>query len=171
MTHFQEYIGLLPQDSLHTQPSYLRLYRAYLSQVPPEDLKGISATILQDHVDGLWALIQDRPTHSGPRIHTYHVGTSLTCINIINDDMPFLVDSVTAAINTFGYPVELLIHPVLSVKRSASGHLEDRRNPVRWGILGICHAGTFAIYPWVQRCYGPRRRPASGFAARERGRF
>ena len=125
MTHFQEYIGLLPQDSLHTQPSYLRLYRAYLSQVPPEDLKGISATILQDHVDGLWALMQDRPTHSGPRIHTYHVGTSLTCINIINDDMPFLVDSVTAAINTFGYPVELLIHPVLSVKRTASGQLES----------------------------------------------
>ncbi|MFM7621382.1 MAG: hypothetical protein ACKO57_00175, partial [Alphaproteobacteria bacterium] len=127
---------LLPQDSLHTQPSYLRLYRAYLSQVPPEDLKAIDATTVQNHVDGLWTLMQDRPIHSGPRIHTYHVGTSLTCINIINDDMPFLVDSVTAAINTFGYPVELLIHPVLSVKRSASGHLESlEESPAAGGAL------------------------------------
>ena len=47
-----------------------------------------------------------------------------TIVEIVDDDMPFLVDSVTAAINESGREVRLGIHPILSVARDAGG---DRR--------------------------------------------
>ncbi len=42
---------------------------------------------------------------------------------IVNDDMPFLVDSVCATIAGFGLTVERLIHPVIAVQRDAKGRL------------------------------------------------
>ncbi|MEH6757398.1 MAG: NAD-glutamate dehydrogenase domain-containing protein [Parasphingorhabdus sp.] len=42
---------------------------------------------------------------------------------IINDDMPFLVDSVCATIAGFGLNIQRLIHPVIGVKRDNDGKL------------------------------------------------
>ncbi len=42
---------------------------------------------------------------------------------IVNDDMPFLVDSVCATIAGFGLTIERLIHPVVAVRRDADGQL------------------------------------------------
>jgi len=44
-------------------------------------------------------------------------------IAIINDDMPFLVDSVASTIAAQGLSIDRLVHPVVPVKRSASGAL------------------------------------------------
>ncbi|HWK44281.1 MAG TPA: NAD-glutamate dehydrogenase [Stellaceae bacterium] len=44
-------------------------------------------------------------------------------LEIVNDDMPFLVDSVTGALAILDIPVSLVIHPVLSVERDAQGRL------------------------------------------------
>ena len=44
---------------------------------------------------------------------------------IVNDDMPFLVDSVCATIAGFGLTVERLIHPVVAVRRDAAGQLVE----------------------------------------------
>jgi glutamate dehydrogenase len=42
---------------------------------------------------------------------------------IINDDMPFLVDSIAATISAHGIGIDRIIHPVLRVTRDASGAL------------------------------------------------
>jgi glutamate dehydrogenase len=44
-------------------------------------------------------------------------------IAIANDDMPFLVDSVAAAITAGGLSIEQLIHPVIGVRRDRNGAL------------------------------------------------
>ncbi len=44
-------------------------------------------------------------------------------IAIVNDDMPFLVDSVAATIAAQGLAIDRLVHPVLPVERSADGNL------------------------------------------------
>lgn len=44
-------------------------------------------------------------------------------IAIINDDMPFLVDSVAATIAAQGLSIDRLVHPVVPVNRSAKGEL------------------------------------------------
>ena len=42
-------------------------------------------------------------------------------VEIINNNMPFLVDSITACINSLGFSIHLLTHPVLLVKRDKKG--------------------------------------------------
>ncbi|MCA0903340.1 NAD-glutamate dehydrogenase [Qipengyuania aquimaris] len=46
-----------------------------------------------------------------------------TRIAIINDDMPFLVDSTAAAIAAMGLAIDRLIHPVVPVERTSDGAL------------------------------------------------
>src|SRR3546814_17687169 len=46
-------------------------------------------------------------------------------IEINNDDMPFLVDSVTAEINRHEAAVLLVIHPIISLRRDAKGKLVE----------------------------------------------
>ena len=46
-------------------------------------------------------------------------------IALINDDMPFLVDSVAAAIAAHGLAIDLLVHPIVPVKRSKAGALAE----------------------------------------------
>ena len=42
-------------------------------------------------------------------------------IEIVNDDMPFLVDSTTAEINRQGLTLHLFVHPIYDVERDADG--------------------------------------------------
>jgi glutamate dehydrogenase len=44
-------------------------------------------------------------------------------VEIVNDDMPFLVDSATAEINRQGLTLHLIVHPVYAVARDAQGAL------------------------------------------------
>jgi len=44
-----------------------------------------------------------------------------TVIEIVNDDMPFLVDSVSAEINRRERSIHLLLHPVVRVRRDDAG--------------------------------------------------
>jgi glutamate dehydrogenase len=56
----------------------------------------------------------------------------VTRIAINNDDMPFLVDSISAALATLGLHVQRLIHPVISVHRTSPGLMTEfgnRDNP------------------------------------------
>jgi glutamate dehydrogenase len=46
-------------------------------------------------------------------------------VAIINDDMPFLVDSVAAALASANVVIERLIHPVVDAERDASGTLSS----------------------------------------------
>jgi len=47
-----------------------------------------------------------------------------TVIQIVTDDMPFLVDSVTGALVNAGIDIHLIVHPQLVVSRDAIGELE-----------------------------------------------
>src|SRR3954447_1665096 len=48
-------------------------------------------------------------------------GLEHTVVEIVNDDMPFLVDSVSAEINKRDRTIHLLLHPVLRVRRDHDG--------------------------------------------------
>ncbi|MBB5020207.1 glutamate dehydrogenase [Chitinivorax tropicus] len=42
-----------------------------------------------------------------------------TIVEIVNDDMPFLVDSISLALNTRGLTIHLIVHPVVALTRDA----------------------------------------------------
>ena len=52
-------------------------------------------------------------------------GERMTRIAVINDDMPFLVDSIAAAVSAQGLAISRLIHPVLPVRRNQEGRITD----------------------------------------------
>ena len=46
-------------------------------------------------------------------------------IEIVNDDMPFLVDSVLGELQARGIGVRLLLHPIFKTRRDKAGRLQD----------------------------------------------
>nr|WP_240956285.1 NAD-glutamate dehydrogenase [Wenzhouxiangella sp. XN79A] len=49
--------------------------------------------------------------------------SSHTVVELVNDDMPFLVDSVVIALTALDLSVHLIIHPVIRLKRDPGGHV------------------------------------------------
>ncbi|WP_126174203.1 NAD-glutamate dehydrogenase [Altericroceibacterium xinjiangense] len=54
-------------------------------------------------------------TESGPKRQTR--------IAVVNDDMPFLVDSVASTVAAAGLDIDQLVHPIVPVRRDASGQI------------------------------------------------
>src|SRR6056297_2086212 len=48
--------------------------------------------------------------------------SSHTVVEMVNDDMPFLVDSVVLALSRLDIGVHLIVHPVVRLKRDQGGH-------------------------------------------------
>ncbi len=66
---------------------------------------------------------QRTPGRSAMAIESVSDERRLTRIAIINDDMPFLVDSVAATIASLGLSIDRLVHPVIPVERDDKGKL------------------------------------------------
>src|SRR5581483_6007737 len=58
-----------------------------------------------------------------PRRAEHGWSSKHTVVEIVNDDMPFLVDSITGEINRHGLAVHLVIHPIVRVQRDDKGAL------------------------------------------------
>jgi glutamate dehydrogenase len=48
-----------------------------------------------------------------------------TAVEIVTDDMPFLIDSVTMELNRRGVGVHLIVHPVMALRRDDAGELVE----------------------------------------------
>ncbi|HVD56827.1 MAG TPA: hypothetical protein VNC17_08280, partial [Thermoleophilaceae bacterium] len=49
--------------------------------------------------------------------------SSHTAVEIVTDDAPFLIDSISMELNRRGFGVHLIIHPVMRVRRDEAGGL------------------------------------------------
>ncbi len=108
--------------------------RAYYERVATEDLASPPqlAEVAEAHARlGLRrpqgrALVQIRE-------HLDPAGRSGLVVDIVTDDMPYLVDSVTTELNRHEAEIQLLVHPLLRVRRDVTGALR--------GVLGVCPPG------------------------------
>ncbi|HKS89648.1 MAG TPA: NAD-glutamate dehydrogenase [Stellaceae bacterium] len=102
---------------------------ALYAHVPPSDVAERGPEQLCGAALALWRFAAARVAgHARLRVYNPSLASDdwsspHTIVELVNDDMPFLVDSVTAAINESGRRVRLVIHPVLSVARDATGAL------------------------------------------------
>jgi glutamate dehydrogenase len=62
--------------------------------------------------------------------HLDPVTPSSLVVDIVVDDMPYLVDSVTTRLNRHRAEIQMLVHPLLRVRRDVTGALR--------GVLGVC---------------------------------
>src|SRR5437879_11642906 len=93
----------------------------------PRDLQGAAATHLafgRRFAGGGTKVRAYNPVREPHDWHSTH-----TVVEIVNDDMPFLVDSVTMEVNRQGLTLHLLIHPVLRALRDANGELLSVSQP------------------------------------------
>jgi len=102
---------------------------AFYEHAPPADVAGRRPDDLAGGALALWRFgARRRPNEA--RVRVYNPVTETdgwssphTIVEVVNDDMPFLVDSVSAAINERDGAVRLVIHPVVTAARDAEGRL------------------------------------------------
>src|SRR6185436_17694283 len=68
-----------------------------------------------------------------PKVEEHGWSSPHTVIEIVNDDMPFLVDSVTMELNRQGYTINLFNHPIFSTRRVNEGALAGFGPPEKEG--------------------------------------
>jgi glutamate dehydrogenase len=109
--------------------------RQYYHWVPPEDLIGRSSIDLYGAALAQWNLAQQRAPGSAdvrvynPDFERHGWRSTHTVVEVISDDMPFLVDSLGMELARQGYGIHLTIHPVISVRRDEAGALEQILSP------------------------------------------
>ncbi len=100
------------------------LVRRYWRFAPDEELIGFTAEEMLDSVRTHRELAEQRvPGELKLRIHEPDADQHHSVVEIVTDDMPFLVDSVTALLNSHHLDVHLLVHPLLVIRREPLGRL------------------------------------------------
>ena len=127
-----------------------RLLRAWRAGLPPGEWRAASAPALRAAVEAQLRFGARRAPRqtllrvSSPVLAAGH-GNSYSIVELITDDMPFLVDTLNLALSEAGHSVQFIAHPIVSVVRGAGGrllHLGERhgkRAPVSesWQYLRI----------------------------------
>ncbi|HEU0118124.1 MAG TPA: NAD-glutamate dehydrogenase domain-containing protein, partial [Alphaproteobacteria bacterium] len=97
--------------------------QAFYANVLAADLASFSTNEREHIAASIWELAQKRKAGSlnlrvfNPSPVKDGWTVDHTVIEVINDDMPFIVDSLTGALQQRGLTVHIIIHPVLSIVR------------------------------------------------------
>jgi glutamate dehydrogenase len=121
----------------------------YFQLADPEDVCERSADDLYGMVQSHLQFARQRAP-GGPKLRVLNpslqdtgFGSRHTIVEVVNDDMPFLVDSTTVEINRQGLTLHLILHPIFAVRRDTDGNLlelaarEDRPDWPRESIMHL----------------------------------
>jgi glutamate dehydrogenase len=103
--------------------------RQFYRGVDPEDLLERAVPDLYGAVLAQWGFARQRVPGVAkvrvysPRFEEHGWRSVHSVVEIVTDDMPFLVDSVSMELNRQGLTIHLPIHPVLTVRRDDTGAL------------------------------------------------
>ncbi len=102
----------------------------YYRHLPEEDLEGRNLADLVGAAIAHWQLLRER-TDDEPRVRVYNPAfeehgweCAHTVIEVVCDDMAFLVDSLSMGLNRAGLTIQLTIHPLVWTRRDRHGRLQ-----------------------------------------------
>jgi glutamate dehydrogenase len=113
-----------------------RFVRAYFHNVASEDLAERDPLDLYGAALAQLRFGQEREPGAAkvrvynPKVEQHGWQSTHTVVEIVNDDMPFLVDSLSVELTRHRLGIHLIIHPVLAVRRDPSGRLLDLGTPI-----------------------------------------
>ncbi|WP_051258792.1 NAD-glutamate dehydrogenase [Chitinibacter tainanensis] len=116
----------------HGQTEQQRFAERYFADLPDEDWPQRQISDWGGALLAHWRLAQQRPAGQAVvRIYNpnqaEHGWQSMhTIVEIVINDMPFLVDSVGMALNALKYQASMVIHPVITVHRDEQGHFTEQ---------------------------------------------
>ncbi|MGH8514162.1 MAG: NAD-glutamate dehydrogenase, partial [Gammaproteobacteria bacterium] len=131
----------------HAEPA-VRFVRQYYLGVAADDLAESQPLDLFGAAVAHWTLARRRAPGLrklrvyNPSLEEHGWQSTHTIIEIVTDDMPFLVDSVSMALNRHGFTVHLIVHPIMRLERDAEGDLlaVHDRDADTGGLESIIHA-------------------------------
>ena len=125
-------LGMVRAKITGTQRGPLeRFVVRYFGQVDPEDLDARAPADLYGAALSHWNFGRKRDPGNArvrvfnPSVEEHGWQSTHTIIEIVNDDMPFLVDSVTMEVNRHRLTLHLIVHPIVAVLRGNDGALVD----------------------------------------------
>src|SRR5262249_45526307 len=100
---------------------------ALFSYAEPEDLLRYDPRQVAELAADAWSFMAERPS-GVPKVRLTAPGATPgrprdSVLEILNDAMPFLVDSVLGELNERGVDIRFLVHPVFAVERDRGGRL------------------------------------------------
>jgi len=105
------------------------LAEVFCRRIPEDDFRSRSAVDWAGMLAGVLDFLRERRSDT-PKVRLFNPGvdecgweSSHTVLQIVNDDMPFLVDSVSMALASHDVLIHALIHPTIDVARDAGGHI------------------------------------------------
>ncbi|HWE91849.1 MAG TPA: NAD-glutamate dehydrogenase [Pseudonocardiaceae bacterium] len=110
-------------------PELAELIRRYFRYLPPEEVIDDDPTDLVGAVRSNYQLaenrVQGRPTVRlvNPTPERDGWTCAATVVQVVTDDMPYLVDSVVAELTRGGLNVQRVVHPIVVVRRDMAGAL------------------------------------------------
>jgi glutamate dehydrogenase len=126
---------LLSYTQEHAGPASSRItdfVSAYFDSTDPDELLARGPATLFASANAHWRLLDaSRPANTAkvrvfnPTLAEDGFVSDHTVVQIVNDNMPFLVDSVTMAINRGNRTAHWIVHPLLSVTRDAHGKVQS----------------------------------------------
>ncbi len=102
-------------------PDFLR---EMFGRAVPDDLERYQPEELAGLAEHAWSFLLERKPGT-PKIAFAPAGATpaIAVLEILNDNMPFLVDSVVGELSERGADIRLLVHPVFAVERNTAGSL------------------------------------------------
>ena len=123
-----------------------RFVRLYYGWVPPEDLVGRDPLDIYGAALAEWNFMRTRAPGSAkvrvynPDFEQHGWQSTHTVVEIVADDMPFLVDSVSMELSRQAYGIHLVVHPVIGVQRDDDGELIDVGPPGEGGAAMLAES-------------------------------
>ena len=117
------------RNSGHPEELAIEFARIFLGNADEADLEGMAPEGIAALCTSAWEFVVERAEDQcrlrvlNPSDIEAEAGP-FTLIEILNTDMPFLVDSVMGEILERGHVVHMVSHPILHVRRSESGRIE-----------------------------------------------
>src|SRR5918992_1298960 len=122
----------LPEDQAPQVEEFVRQYYAWIT---PEDLADRSPIDVYGAAVCHWTFARERAPGSAkvrvynPNFEEHGWQSTHTVLEIVTDDMPFLVDSTRMGVNRQGYAIHLMLHPIMRVRRDGEGRLVEALSP------------------------------------------
>ena len=124
---------LMAYTQAHAGPAGDRMgsfMAAYFESADPDECLARGSATLFALANAHWRLLDAPRAAATARIRVFNPTlaedgfvSDHTVVQIVQDNMPFLVDSVTMAVNRGGRTAHWIVHPLLSVQRSAEGRI------------------------------------------------
>jgi len=105
------------------------LAEVFCRRIPEDDFRSRSAADWAGMLLGVLEFLRTRKSDTpkvrlfNPNLDEHGWESSHSVLQIVNDDMPFLVDSVSMALASHDVLIHALIHPTLEVARDPGGHV------------------------------------------------